>query len=30
MRREYKNPKKSAGRQSLHGGLSNRQNVNWQ
>jgi hypothetical protein len=27
---EYKNRKKSAGRQSLHGGLSNHQNVNWQ
>ncbi len=30
MWREYKNRKKSGGRQSLQGGLSNHQNVNWQ
>jgi hypothetical protein len=27
---KHKNRKKSAGRQSLHGGLSNHQNMNWQ
>jgi hypothetical protein len=30
MCRKYKKRKKSAGRQSLHGELSNHQNMNWQ